>query len=204
MQHSGGSSKRADAMTNRARILEAAQSVFAECGLELEMNVVAARAHLGVGTLYGHFANREELLCAIVRRATEDAFTRMQAAARADDPRAALQALVSVALQVLQQYRPLFVVIRDVRLEKLVDPSYGHALRCQFLEIPRELIDRGIQLGIFRKDLDPEMAAVIIMGSLPGTMDLLGTHCSLDELAQRLSHFLLTLFAEKVETADHR
>ncbi|HZR39011.1 MAG TPA: helix-turn-helix domain-containing protein, partial [Ktedonobacteraceae bacterium] len=82
MQHSGGSSKRADAMTNRARILEAAQSVFAECGLELEMNAVAARAHLGVGTLYGHFANREELLCAIVRRAAEDAFTRMQAAAR--------------------------------------------------------------------------------------------------------------------------
>lgn len=67
MESSRGSTKRADAVTNRARILQAARSLFAERGLEIEMNEVAARAHLGVGTLYGHFANREELLRAVVR-----------------------------------------------------------------------------------------------------------------------------------------
>ncbi len=201
MKHSRGSTKRADAVTNQARILDVAQAVFAEDGLELEMHVVAARAHLGVGTLYSHFANREELLRAIVQRVVEDALAQLRAApaSHADDPRAALQALVSAGLHVLQQYRPLFAVIRDPRLEKLLDPSYGQAMRAQFLEIPRELIDRGIQAGIFRKGLDREMAMVTIMGTFPSAIDLLGMHCSLDELTQRLSHFLVTLFAGKIE-----
>lgn len=155
MVHSGGSTKRADATANRARILDVAQSIFAERGLELEMNEVAARAHLGVGTLYGHFANREDLLRAIVQRVVADALAQLQAAqaAHADDPRAALQALVLAGLQVQQQYQYLFAVIHDPRLAKLLDPSYGQATRIQFLAIPRRLIDCGIRAGIFRQDI---------------------------------------------------
>ena len=196
------STKRTDAVTNRARILEVAQSVFAECGLELEMNEVAARAHLGVGTLYRHFANREDLLRAIVRRAVEDALAQLRSALASapDDPRASLQALVSAGLHVQQQYRPLFAVMRDPRLAKLSDPSYGQAIRTQFLEIPREMIDHGIKAGIFRDDLDQELAAAMIMGSFTSAFDLLGTRCSLDELAQRLSHLLLTMFTRQTET----
>lgn len=201
MEHSEVSTKRADAVTNRARILEVAQSVFAERGLELEMNEVAARANLGVGTLYRHFANREDLVRAIVRRAVDDALAQLRSAlaSAADDPRASLQALVSAGLHIQQQYRPLFAVIRDPRLAKLLDPSYGQTIRTQFLEIPREMIDHGIQAGIFRKDLDQEMAAVTIIGSFTSAIDLLGTRSSPDELAQRLSHFLLTMLTGKAE-----
>ena len=80
MEQVGKPTKRSDAVTNRARILEVAQSVFAERGLELEMNEVAAQAHLGVGTLYGHFANREDLLRAIVLRAVDDSLAQLRAA----------------------------------------------------------------------------------------------------------------------------
>jgi AcrR family transcriptional regulator len=201
MEYARGSTKRADAVTNRARILEAAQSVFAEWGLELEMSEVAARAHLGIGTLYGHFANREELLRAIVRRAVEDALAQLQAAlaSAADDPRAALQALVSAGLHIQQQYQPLFAVMRDPRLAKLLDPSYGQTVRTQFRDIPRKILDHGIQAGIFRDDLDQEIAAATIMGSFTGAIDLLGTRYSLDELAQRLSRLLLTMLTGKTE-----
>lgn len=195
MEPSRGSTRRADAVTNRARILQATRSLFAERGLELEMNEVAARAHLGVGTLYGHFANREELLRAIVRDAVDDSLAQLRAtlASHADDPRAAFQALVSAGLHVQQQYRPLFAVIRDPRLTKLLDHSYGQSARARFLEIPGELINHGVQAGVFREDLDQEMASVTIMGAFISAIDLLDTHDSLDELAQRLSHFLLTM-----------
>ena len=194
-----GSTKRADAVTNRARILDIAQSIFAARGLELEMNEVAARAHLGVGTLYSHFANREALLCAILQRVVEDALTQFQAAqaAHADDPRAELQALVSAGLNVQRTYQHLFAVMRDPRLEKLLDPSYGQTTRIPFLEILRRLVDHGIQAGIFRKDLDRDMAAVTIMGAFTSAIDFLGMDCSPEELTQRLSHFLLTMFIEK-------
>ncbi len=192
--------KRADAVTNRARIIEVALSVFAECGLELEMNVIAARAHLGVGTLYRHFANREGLLRAIVQRAVDDALTQMRSAASAsDDPVVSLQALVSAGLHTQQQYRPLFAVMRDPRLAKLLDSPYAQSIRTQFRKTVRELIDHGIEVGVFRNDLDAEMAAVTIMGSFTSAIDLLGTSYSLDELAQRLSHFLLTMFTGKTE-----
>jgi AcrR family transcriptional regulator len=199
--HSGGSTKRADATANRTRILKVAQSVFAERGLELEMNEVAAQAHLGVGTLYGHFANRDDLLRAIIQQVVADAFAQLQAAQseHEDDSRAALQALVFAGLQVQQQYQHLFAVIRDPRLATLLDPSYGQATRIQFLEIPRGLIDRGIRAGIFRRDLDQDMAAVTIVGAFNIVVDLLGMGDSLEKLAQRLSQFLLTMLSEKAE-----
>jgi AcrR family transcriptional regulator len=200
MEHSGVATKRADAVTNRARIIEVAQSVFAECGLELEMNEVATRANLGVGTLYRHFANREDLLRAIVQRAVDDALTQMRSAASAsDDPVVSLQALVSAGLHTQQQYRPLFAVMRDPRLAKLLDFPYAQSIRTQFRETVRELIDHGIEVGVFRDDLDAEMAAITIMGSFISAIDLLGTSYSLDELAQRFSHFLLTMFTGKTE-----
>lgn len=201
MEHAKGSTKRADALTNRTRILEAARSVFAAQGLDLEMNEVATQAHLGVGTLYGHFANREDLLRAVVQYAFEDALVQLRAAvaSHADDPRMALQALVSAGLHVQRQYRPLFAVLRDPRLAKFRDLSYGQGMRTQFLEIPKDLLTHGVQAGVFRQDLDQDMAAVIIIGTFSSTIDLLGASSSLDELSQRLSHSLLTLLSGNTE-----
>lgn len=195
MASAKGSTKRTDAITNRARILQAALAVFAERGLELEMNEVAALAHLGVGTLYGHFANREDLLRAILQNVVEDALNQLRAAktVHADDPRAALHTLISTGVRLQEQYWPLNGVLRDPRLIKLMDPSYGQRVRIQFLEIPRELLTQGMHMGIFRQDLDPNMAAVIIMGAFTSAIDLLGTYRSLDELAEQLTHSLLTM-----------
>ncbi len=195
MHYPGGSTRRADAVTNRERILEVAKSVFAECGLELEMGEVAARANLGVGTLYRHFANREDLL----RHTIDDASAQLRSAlaSAADDPVAALQALVFAGLRVQQHYRPLFAVMRDPRLAKLFDPPSGQTIRTQFSEPVREMIDHGIKAGIFRDDLDQEIAAATIMGSFTSAVDFLGTRCSLDELAQRLSQLLLTMLTGK-------
>jgi AcrR family transcriptional regulator len=195
MASARGSRKRTDAITNRARILQAALAVFAERGLELEINEVAARAHLGVGTLYGHFANREDLLRAILQSIIEDALTQLRAAhtSHPDDPRAALQALISIGVHLQDQYRPLSGALRDPRLIELMDPAYVSQVRLQFLEVPRDLLTQGMQTGIFCQDLDQDIIAVIIMGSFISVMDLLETSRSLDELVERLTHSLLTM-----------
>lgn len=187
--------KRADAVTNRARILAVAQAVFAEHGLDLEVNEITSRARLGVGTLYRHFGSREDLLRAIVTRAVDDALTQIRLAIEpyADNPRTALQAMVSAGLHVHQQYRSLFAVMRDPRLAKLLDPTQGEAIRVQFLEAVRSIIGPGIRSGIFREDLDQDLAAAMIIGSFTGVFDLLGKQYPLDELEQRLSHLLWTM-----------
>ena len=192
-----GESKRADAITNRAKLLEAAKTVFAESGLDLEVHDVASRAQLGVGTLYRHFGNREDLLRALISHVLEDALEQMRLAAQSsvDDPRAALQALVSAGLRVQQQYRAIFVVIRDPRLMKLADPGKADAMRAQFLDVARGVIEQGMKAGLFREDLDVDLAAATIIGSFTGVYELLGKLCPLTEMEQRLSRLLWTMFA---------
>jgi AcrR family transcriptional regulator len=63
---------RADAVKNRARILEAAEEVFATQGVAVPVDVVAERAGVGVGTLYRHFPTKESLFEAIVYSRLED------------------------------------------------------------------------------------------------------------------------------------
>jgi AcrR family transcriptional regulator len=58
---------RADARRNREKVLAAARAVFSEQGVDAQMDDVARRANVGVGTVYRHFADREELIDAIAR-----------------------------------------------------------------------------------------------------------------------------------------
>jgi AcrR family transcriptional regulator len=56
---------RADARRNRERVLAAARAVFAEQGIDAQMDDVARRADVGVGTVYRHFPTKEALLNAL-------------------------------------------------------------------------------------------------------------------------------------------
>jgi AcrR family transcriptional regulator len=69
---------RADARRNREKVLAAARVAFAEAGREAQMDDVARRAEVGVGTVYRHFPTKEALLEAL----SEDTFARIADRAR--------------------------------------------------------------------------------------------------------------------------
>ena len=76
---------RADARRNRERILKAARAVFAERGIEAQIDDVAKRAKVGVGTVYRHFPTKEALREELVReRFTEIAGFAREALERDD------------------------------------------------------------------------------------------------------------------------
>ncbi len=60
---------RRDAELNLERILRAAEDVIAESGLGASMEQIAARAGVGVGTLYRRFPNKESLVVAVFEMA---------------------------------------------------------------------------------------------------------------------------------------
>jgi AcrR family transcriptional regulator len=66
---------RADALRNRGRVLEAARTLFAASGSEVQMEDIAAHAGVGVGTIYRHFPTKTALLTEMVR----DRFAEMTA-----------------------------------------------------------------------------------------------------------------------------
>jgi AcrR family transcriptional regulator len=54
--------KRADARRNYDRLIEAARSEFTDSGPDASLENIARRAGVGIGTLYRHFPNRQDLL----------------------------------------------------------------------------------------------------------------------------------------------
>lgn len=63
---------RRDAVRNYHRVLDAAREVLGECGAEAGMEQIAARARVGVGTVYRHFANKDALIDELLRLALEE------------------------------------------------------------------------------------------------------------------------------------
>lgn len=77
---------RADALRNRAKVLEAAEAVFTAHGTATSTEEVARAAGVGIGTVFRHFPTKEALLEAVfvtrLRRLAEEA----DALTSADDP----------------------------------------------------------------------------------------------------------------------
>jgi AcrR family transcriptional regulator len=63
---------RRDARRNYERILAAARDVFGESGAEATMEEIAARAGVGVGTVYRRFASKDALIDELLRLALGD------------------------------------------------------------------------------------------------------------------------------------
>lgn len=59
---------RADARRNEDAVLEAAKAVFTESGVDATVREIAARAGVGMGTLYRRFPTRSDLIAAVFRR----------------------------------------------------------------------------------------------------------------------------------------
>ena len=76
---------RADAVRNRDAIVAVAREVFAEQGLEAPLELIAARAGVGIATLYRRFPTREKLVAAaLTEKVAEYAEAAEQALAVAD------------------------------------------------------------------------------------------------------------------------
>jgi AcrR family transcriptional regulator len=81
---------RADARRNRAKILAAAEAVFAEKGPSVSTEQVAERAGVAIGTVFRHFPTKPALLQAIMKELLSRLTERATALADDGDPGTAL------------------------------------------------------------------------------------------------------------------
>ena len=63
--------KRADARRNEAVLLDAAAAAFVASGVDAPVRDIAARANVGVATIYRHFPTRADLIVAVYRHQVE-------------------------------------------------------------------------------------------------------------------------------------
>lgn len=63
--------KRADALRNQQTLLAAAAAVFVTSGVDAPIREIAAKAGVGIGTIYRHFPTRSDLVVAVYRHQVE-------------------------------------------------------------------------------------------------------------------------------------
>ena len=85
---------RADARRNRERVLAAAREAFAESGFGVPLDVIAARAGVGPGTVYRHFPTKEALFEAVTVARVRELVALASAGAEAPDPGRAFDAFL--------------------------------------------------------------------------------------------------------------
>lgn len=179
---------RADATANRARIIAAAQAVFAARGLDAEMREIAERADVAVGTLYRHFVDRDDLLRAVFTAMSAEVLARLETAAAIDDPRDAVRALMRALGAIHERFQATVALMHDPRLEKRVLGGSGdrHEWLTRMRTVVGTVVARGIRLGVFRPDIDAQVAASALMGAVFAFEPLLperGYDTSADALA---------------------
>jgi AcrR family transcriptional regulator len=145
MSQAPGRQKRADALRNQQALLAAAAAVFVTSGVDAPIREIAARAGVGIGTIYRHFPTRADLVVAVYRHQVE-------ACAEAGP---ALLAAAGSPADALRQWADLFVdfLVTKHGLAKALqseDSSYD-ALHAYFLDrlvpVCQQLLDAAAGAG---------------------------------------------------------
>jgi AcrR family transcriptional regulator len=98
---------RADARRNRERILQTARTAFADRGQDVQMDEIAERAGVGVGTVYRHFPTKEALVLELVRESVGGCIEAAAAALEREDPWEAVESVVRDNAQNMARNRGL-------------------------------------------------------------------------------------------------
>lgn len=145
--------KRADAVRNTEAVLEAAKQAFSESGVDASMRDIAARAGVGVGTIYRNYPQRSDLVIAVFRRELD--------ATAAEADRLASEHPPAEALRLWAQSLARFVATKRGFASALHsgDPAYK-PLPGQFVGVlaPRvqSILDAGAAAGTIRNDIVAE------------------------------------------------
>ena len=140
---------RSDARENRARILAAALEALTESS-EASLNSIAARAGVGIGTLYRHFPTREALLLGVNRNEVQQLVDAAPALIETEPP---LQALRSW-LDRLAWYGMAKAGLKDALAashDRLNAETYGPVVGAL-----AALLEANERAGTIRPDLDPD------------------------------------------------
>ena len=158
---------RADAQRNRDKLLAAATKAFAEEGEDVALEAVAARAGVGIGTLYRHFPNRDALVVAAYEHEVD---ALCAAAAELLETLPADQALRAWADRFADYMATKRSMGNALRAAAASDSPLFAVTRERILGALRLLLDAGAASGTLRADVDPIDVMRVINGIwyLPG------------------------------------
>ncbi|MBI2413369.1 MAG: TetR/AcrR family transcriptional regulator [Deltaproteobacteria bacterium] len=162
----------------RAEILSAAREVFFAKGfMNATVGEIASASSLAKGTLYLYFKSKEEMYCALTDEGMallqRDLMESLDRPLRPDRSLAALVKAYHGFYQGHPEYfRMMFLTIQpDVRSkvpQETLEASVGKAREC--LGAVADIFRKGVETGLFKKNVDPWSAANTIWAMINGVI----------------------------------
>ena len=130
-------------------MLQAARECFAEDGLDAQVEDLARRAGVGVGTVYRHFPNKEAVVDALVADYFAELVVRANAALEMDDPWEAFSTYMWEAADLLSANRALSEITAGGQMRNAAEGAglFGPV---------DELIARAQRAGVMRPDVSSQ------------------------------------------------
>jgi len=158
----------------RRAILDAAEHVFGTHGFaEAKMADIAKRAGIAAGTLYKHFASKEDIFREMLER-TSDEFEQALLEQLAGAPRDCAERLVVLVRAVLthcEQRRATFNLLLEFSatdsLRRLGGPTAEKRYQ-RYVALFAEQFDEGVRTGAIRDDLTSAELAQLLTGGVNG------------------------------------
>jgi AcrR family transcriptional regulator len=144
--------KRADARRNEETLLEAAAAAFIASGVDAPVRDIAAKAGVGVGTIYRHFPTRADLIVAVYRHQVEACVEAGPALlANSDSPHTALARWIDLFVDFLVTKHGLAEALQS-------DGATFVTLHAYFIDrlmpVCAELLDAAARAGEIRPDIE--------------------------------------------------
>jgi AcrR family transcriptional regulator len=151
----------------RQQLLWAAVRVFARKGFHASrVGDIAEEAGVAHGLLYHYFKSKDQVLEAVFHENWSILIARIESVEETDEP--AADQIRHIAAIVLRTWLHLPDVVRVVIQEFGRSPELGERIGELTLPIDalQRVIERGIERGEFRQDIDPVFAATVVYGSI--------------------------------------
>ena len=140
---------RADAERNRLRIVDAAKTLFAERGVDVAVEDIAAAAGVGIGTFYRRFPDRESLVEAVFESKLEHVIDAARDALEIEDPWEAFRTYVLTVARMHARDRGL----KDVLLCSDRGRERVAGFRERIQPLAAQLLERAKAAGALREDI---------------------------------------------------
>jgi AcrR family transcriptional regulator len=143
--------KRADARRNEQTLLDAAAAAFVASGVDVPVRDIAAKAGVGVGTIYRHFPTRADLIVAVYRHQVEACAQAGPALLASSMPHAALASWINLFVDFLVTKHGLAAALQS-------DNAAFETLHAYFLDrlvpVCAQLLDAAATAGEILPGMD--------------------------------------------------
>ncbi len=153
---------RSDALRNRQRLLEAADAVFREHGVDVSVGEIAAAAEVGRGTLFRNFASKDALIAAVLAERIGEAIAigHELLADDADDVEVAFRFVEELVAR-QDENRALLQTLTEDSLLAAPELQRAHV---EMMELLEALLARGKRVGAIRPEATAADLMVLIKG----------------------------------------